>query len=601
MRRRTFSPLRTPLLVGDEPGQATRSSANTWQVAALILAAALAAIVLGSVALALLVPRQSNTEASLRALTTCLADGSCVGGDLHVATLIVDGNVTAPNVPADGSCVERINGVSPTNGSIDLVGGENVVVTPDAPNHAVNISTTTNLVNITMLAVTGSTLLGNQTTCAAPILPSCLDISGQSCSAPLDASCWPANATFDVLHVNTLQLDNGTMVTATCDLGDSLTVSTLITEDLVLSGSFSCPSPSTGIPQSCLSLGGYSCPLGMPLADSCIPASLTFYDLSVTNMLSVNLVQCTQPLDASSCLVPLVGDVTGPLTATTVTALQAVPISAGTPNAQALLAYDGAQWTGTNVSWSEPSAPNTVVARDASGNITVGVLNAALVQPPPGSTSCLGLGAPGATVGACAKADLSLDYHSLTNVGSIYVDNLYGTGTLATAVPLITVHSNLTFSSGTTLWFNNATNFYSTLAGVLQTDAALVLSNTLTAYRYQAYSPLGEPTVVAGTGAGTGPTLTVTAGSTDCKLQVTVLTGTGPAASTVFTLTYRTAATSTLTSGVVFSAASATAAALTGTSAPWVSAEALGTFTFRSGTVALAATTTYVWNFQTCA
>lgn len=599
--RRGASPMRRPLLGADAPSDGvSRGGTRNTALALIIFFAALAIIVIGSLLLALLLPRQSDTEASLRTLTACLEDGSCVGGDLHLETLVVDGNVTAPNIP-NGTCVQTLNGVVPNNETqfnIDLVGGDNVIVTPDPTQHAVNISLSADL-NITMLAVQGDTLLGLQTTCGSPLLPSCLDISNQSCTAPLAASCLPANATYDTLHVNTIVLANGQNVTTSCNLGDSLTVGTLTVDDLVLTGTFACPNPSTGIPQNCLNLNGYTCPLGQPLADSCIPASLTFTNMSVTNTLSVNMMTCAQPLDASTCLNVLGGDVTGAPNANTVTALQGVPIDTTTPLTQAVFTYNGLKWTGNSMTWSEPSVGNTVVARDSSGNITVGVLNAELIQPFDSNT-CLGLGAPGSAVGACAKADMSMDYHSITNVNAIYLDNLYASGVQALSNPVITIHSDLSLD-GNTLWFNNATNFYSSTPGILQTDAALVLSATLTAARYTAYSPLGVPTVAAGAGAGTGPTLTVTAGSNDCKMQVVLTTGTGPAVDTLFTITYRTAATGTLTSGVVFSAAGANAAALTGTSAPWVSAEALDTFTFRSGSVALAATTTYTWNFQTCA
>lgn len=580
---------------------ATQAGGTSSQMLRLVVfVLTMGGLAMGIAALAMGLARQGTLDSSLRALQMCAQDGSCLGGSVHLTTLVVDGNITAPNIP-NGTCVQTLNGVPPdAQFNIDVLAGTNMVVTPDAPNHAINISTTTSLVNITMLAVQGDTMLGMHTTCSAPMLPSCLDISNQTCTVPLDASCMPSVAMFDVLHVNSLVLPNNQSLVAPCSLAESVDVGTLVVNDLVLTGSFTCPLPSTGISQNCLDLGGYSCPLGQPLADSCIPASLNFTDLAVTHMLSVNLVQCAQPLDVASCLGPLVGDVTGPLDNTTVVALQGTPVDSTAPLSQAVLVFNGVAWTGTALTWSELNVGNTVVVRDASGNATVNVMNAQTVQPPSGSGQCLGLGEPGAATGACAKADVSLDGHSLTNVGAIYVDNLHSGGTLAMSNAFITLHADLVLN-GNQLWFNNATNFYSTTPGVLQSDAALIVSNTLTAARYTAYSSLGIPTVVAGTGAGTGPTLTVTPGSTDCKLQVTVLTGTSPAANTVFTLTYRTAATGTLANGVVFSAASATAAALTGTSAPWVSAEALGAFAFRSGTVALAATTTYVWNFQTCA
>lgn len=135
-----------------------------------------------------------------------------------------------------------------------------------------------------------------------------------------------------------------------------------------------------------------------------------------------------------------------------------------------------------------------------------------------------------------------------------------------------------------------ATNLYRTAAGRLQTDAQL------TALHFLCGSAI--PTAVAGTGAGTGPTITVTALSTDMGMQITVLTGTAPAAAgNIFVLTYATAFPNALTA-VVFSPRNTNAAALNNTTAPFISAEAASNFTFRAGSAALTATTTYIWNFH---
>lgn len=555
-----------------------------------------AAVILGIVALAVLLPRQNGLDGTLRNIQQCSLDGSCLGGIVHLESLTVEGNITAPNIP-NNTCIESINAIQSPN--IDFVAGDNIVVTTDAGSNSILLATTKDILNITMLAITQDTLLGNYTTCDSPLLPSCLDISGQMCMSPLDSSCWPTNATFDTLYVNNLILGNDTLAVQTCDIGLSISVDTLTTTNILLNGTFSCTNVNAGIGLECLNLASYSCPMGMPLGDSCIPANLSFFDLSVTNQLNANLVTCTNTID-SNCVPPLAGDVTGPFGANTVTSLQNIPITTGTPSLDAILYYNGVQWSGTDIVYSVPLVGDSVVARDVDGNITVGVMNAQVLQPPFGSTQCVGLGAPGATVGACAKADLSLDFHDILNVNAMYVDNLYGIG--AFSFPNIAMHANLNLLNNSLLFNNDlGTSLFSPSPGIIQTNAAFTINNVLTASRFNGYNPISLPTVAAGTGAGTGPTITVTPGSTDCKLQVTVLTGTAPAANNIFVLTYATAATGTLTSGVVFSPASQTAAALTGTSAPLVSAETLATFTFRSGSVALAASTTYVWNFQTCA
>ncbi len=109
------------------------------------------------------------------------------------------------------------------------------------------------------------------------------------------------------------------------------------------------------------------------------------------------------------------------------------------------------------------------------------------------------------------------------------------------------------------------------------------------------------PTAVAGTGAGTSPTITVAAGSTDCKMQITVVTGTTPSAGgIIMTVTYNSAFINTLNKGVIFSPAGPNTAALSGTTNPYVSSETLSTFVFTAGSAALTNGTSYTWNFQVC-
>ncbi len=110
----------------------------------------------------------------------------------------------------------------------------------------------------------------------------------------------------------------------------------------------------------------------------------------------------------------------------------------------------------------------------------------------------------------------------------------------------------------------------------------------------------GVPTFTAGAGACTTPTITVVAGSIDCKMQISVVTGTGCVTGIIATITYSAPFTTTVP-GVVFSPANANAAALTATTSPYVTTETAASFVFSSGSAALTATTTYLWNFQACA
>lgn len=103
------------------------------------------------------------------------------------------------------------------------------------------------------------------------------------------------------------------------------------------------------------------------------------------------------------------------------------------------------------------------------------------------------------------------------------------------------------------------------------------------------------PNAVAGAGAGTGPTVTLSADATDRRGTITVLTGTSPSAGgNVFSINYgtpyKTAA------RVVLFPENAVTAALSGTTALFYAPSA-GSFTTAVSSGALAATTTYKWTY----
>lgn len=149
--------------------------------------------------------------------------------------------------------------------------------------------------SLSMLTVTGDTLLGSNTSCLMPILPSCYDISNQQCvGGPLGSNCLPSSATFNDLVVGTLTILNGTTSNGT-------SLNNTVLGNTSLNGTLTCVG-SGSVSSTCLSLGGYSCPMGMPLGESCIPASLVQYDMSVTNNLTVNNVICAGSPLPSSCI-----------------------------------------------------------------------------------------------------------------------------------------------------------------------------------------------------------------------------------------------------------------------------------------------------------
>lgn len=205
----------------------------------------------------------------------------------------------------------------------------------------------------------------------------------------------------------------------------------------------------------------------------------------------------------------------------------------------------------------------------------------------------------------CSTGSMDMAHNVINRTDALYVDSIFANTRYPAATRVITLQNNANFASTTaTLGFNNDTFLSRSSAGVLSTATMSVTTMSATTSTARHYVPTNAaiPTAVAGTGAGTGPTITVTAGSTDCKMQITVLTGTGPTGgATVFTLTYNLAFTGTVNKGVVFSAAGPNAAALSGTTSPYVSSETLTNFVFTAGSAGLAATTSYTWNFQVCA
>lgn len=104
------------------------------------------------------------------------------------------------------------------------------------------------------------------------------------------------------------------------------------------------------------------------------------------------------------------------------------------------------------------------------------------------------------------------------------------------------------------------------------------------------------PSNTPGTGAGTGPTVTVT--GDDMAGALSVLTGTGPSASaTVVTITFNAPYTAA-PAGVCLQSSNTAAAALTGNAQVFVSSLTQNTWVLTVGSTNLAATTTYTWTYH---
>ena len=261
----------------------------------------------------------SGVNNKVNALKQCLNDGSCVFGNISVGTLnvaeklssnIVLKNETVCENVMDDSCIPiriaTINGIGPNSTTLDfgLHSGSNIMLTSIA--HGLTISTT-NSISIDSITIDETTMLGINTSCVMPLDESCYDISGQQCMSPLMGSCFPSEIVFDTLVVQNLTVlgtQNGQMVNGN---ETDLSVGSLISNQTTFNGPVMC-NMGGSISNDCLMLGGYVCANG-PLTDSCIPASLPFVNLTVTNSLSVNNIMCSGgPID-SSCIPTLISTI----------------------------------------------------------------------------------------------------------------------------------------------------------------------------------------------------------------------------------------------------------------------------------------------------
>lgn len=190
---------------------------------------------------------------------------------------------------------------------------------------------------------------------------------------------------------------------------------------------------------------------------------------------------------------------------------------------------------------------------------------------------------------------------SLTNSSTVFIN-----GAITTATNNYVMVSYDNQAAGTNnAWFKygitevSALKTDSLLTGTVGTDAIIVnhsgILGSIAASNLALTLPIvGTPTIVAGTGAGTSPTVSVT--SNGKQLQVTVTTGTLPTGTNATIATVTLANALTYTPYPVFSSASAATALLNGASMIYMTSTGTANVTITSGTTALTAATTYVWN-----
>lgn len=263
--------------------------------------------------------------------------GDATGNLMGVVVRAVQQFPVAAIAPVAGQLMGS-NGTAWLPANITSTPGSNMMVTH--VDETLYVATTHGVVFET-LAVTGDVLLGSNTSCMQPLLPSCYDISAQTCSRPLDGSCLPPDATFNNLMVHNFTLVNMTQLDVPIGNQTALYVDELFVNNEYINGTLTCTGGGS-VENGCLNLGNYSCPLGSPLADSCIPASLVQYDQTVTHELTVNLVTCTGPPLPDACLPGLGGDVTGTLATMTVVKLQSQKLSPNVPSDGQVMVWDTA-------------------------------------------------------------------------------------------------------------------------------------------------------------------------------------------------------------------------------------------------------------------
>lgn len=160
------------------------------------------------------------------------------------------------------------------------------------------------------LTVTGETYLGNVTTCSAPLSASCIDPSNAMCpNGPMALNCIPTdNLFFNSVTVGMLTILNGTQIAQVTNS------SLLIAQEIRLeNGPLTC-SGNASISPSCITWGaGQTCPLG-PFDQSCIGQSLTLSTASVQTLTVGVALQCTNPnavnpscfsIDGKTCASPV--------------------------------------------------------------------------------------------------------------------------------------------------------------------------------------------------------------------------------------------------------------------------------------------------------
>ena len=204
--------------------------------------------------------------------------------------------------------------------------------------------------------------------------------------------------------------------------------------------------------------------------------------------------------------------------------------------------------------------------------------------------------------GSILSSKLSIQIGTMTDIGTAAngtQDPVYVTG--ITTPVLAASNTNVTYSDAYTFWINSApfasTNVTITKGYALGVGGNSIFKGAVNMDIVQGAGATVAPTSVAGTGAGTSPTISISGSTLDGSITIT--TGTSPAGSNaiIATMTFFAGTTFSNTCFPVLQPANAVTAALSAGNSIYTSGSSTG-WSIRSGSTALAASTTYVWYYH---
>lgn len=363
----------------------------------------------------------------------------------------------------------------------------------------------TNLVAMN-LAVSGNTTLGTETSCSAPLNPSCIDISGKSCPGGYIATnCINPNLVLDSLYVTNLIAVNSTQTTTFVANATFIETQQLVVTNLQLNGSMTCSGNTSAalISHDCYDISNKTCPNGA-LSESCIPDNLLVANLQSTNTITINNLVCSGPpipstcvsIDGETCTTP-VSDSCVPMRIRTIngalpTALLDFTVTAGTgisvvPGANQIIVSN------TGVTSVALALPVSLFSISGSPVTTTGTLTGSLISQAANTI----FAAPDALAGIPSfRAMVAGDLPALA-AGQLFIGT--GSGTVAGYITAGSPAIIVTNGAGTITVDANVTIGMTVPAGLLSVSPSSVTNSGTFSVTLQTQS---ANTIFAGPAAG---------------------------------------------------------------------------------------------------